>query len=218
MIIIKNQINFIGKDNSIKGVLKKLRSEKSAIDFSKIIPMDEDKDDLSLDYYMNLCCNIYIEQHPEKKQDLIKTFEFVGITRQVPYKFKLLEKKELCSARSKYQTSMLIKDAENFINKIKSKAIFNGYMVRDALWGTGSGAYNPQVRKNSIEFTTFDKAPVLLFMKLSEMCPDVKIEYTYYIDEKQTKLSLQNGSVEYLIDETDEEPILFSLISENVRI
>lgn len=218
MIIIKNQINFIGKDSSVKGVLKKLRSEKSAIDFSKIIPMDEDKDDLSLDYYMNLCCNLYIEEHPEKKQDLIKAFEFVGITRQVPYKFKLLEKKELCSARSKYQTSKLIKDADYFVSKIKSKAIFNGYMVRDALWGTGSGAYKPQVEKNSIEFTTFDKAPVLLFLKLSQMYPDLKIEYTYYIDEKQTKLSLQNGKATYLVDETDEEPILFSLISENVRI
>ena len=113
---------------------------------------------------------------------------------------------------------MLIKDAENFINKIKIKAIFNGYMVRDALWGTGSGAYNPQVKKNTIEFTTFDKAPVLLFMKLSQMYPDVKIEYTYYIDDKQTKLCIEDGNVKYLIDETEDEPILFSLISENVMI
>lgn len=218
MIIIKNQIKFIGKEDSVKGALKKMRSEKSTVDFSKIIPMDDDKDDLTFDYYMNLCCNLYIEQHPENKQNLTKTFEFVGITRQVPYKFKLLEKKELCSARSNYQTSQLLKDAEYFVSKVKSKAIFNGYMIRDALWGTGSGAYKPNVNKNLVEFITFDKTPVLLFMKLSEMYPDLKLEYTYYIDEKKTKLMVQNGHVEYLIDETEKEPLLFSLISENVRI
>ncbi len=217
---IKNRICFVGNPQDIKNVLNFMRSEKSIIDFSKIEPMGKENEKVALDDYMNLCINVYMEKHPQEREKIHKAVEFVGTTREIPYEFKLLDKKDLCSAKAKYQTSKLEDDAIKFINEIKSKAIFNGYIIRDTFWGVGCGAYMPKVKENCIEFITFDKAPIKLFEKLSQKYSNIRIDYTYKIDntDKITELTIKNGKVYVIKDSKIEEPNIYKLISEYIAI
>ena len=89
-------------------------------------------------------------------------------------------------------------------------------MIRDAIWGTGSGPKDAIVKhKDTLVFETYNKAPILLFMELSKRYSNILIEYTYYIDEKVTRLYIKNGEVQYDYDENknyhEESP--FTLIN-----
>lgn len=218
--IIKNKIYLYGSFDDVQNLKKEIRSDKSQIDFNKIEPMEKDVDDLPLDDYINLCLNIYIKNNKQIREKLISTFEFVGITRMYPYKFVELTMEDISKIKQKYSIREMQKDTKTFIEKIKSKSIFNGYMVRDALWGTGSGAFDVKVKDNSLEFTTFSKAPLKLFLKISKMYPKIIIDYTYQIDKRITKLKIADGSITKILDENENyiEPVLFNLISKEVLI
>lgn len=214
--IIENKITLLGDFDTIQEILKRIKSNESEVDFYKIKPMDKDLNDLVLDDYMNLCLNAYIQKNPENKEELINTFRFVGKTREKPYEFKVLSDVELNSAKSKYQTKKLLADAKFFIERIKDKSIFNGYMIRDAYWGTGSGAVNARVRDNRIEFITYDKAPIKLFTDISKIYPNIKINYCYHINGNTIDLCIKDGNID--TKDNYEEPTLFSLITKNVKI
>lgn len=218
-IIIKNNVSFLGNFDDVQEVLKKISSGESQLDFNKIEPMGKDLDDLALDDYMNLCLNVYANKK-ENKEELFNMFEFIGRTRRIPYEFHELSKEQLNSAKANYQTRKISKDTESFLDRVKNKSIFNGYMIRDALWGTGSGAMNAKKKDNRIEFITYDKAPITLFIKLSKQYPNIKIDYTYSINDKVTKVRIENGKAEFLVDENKDykEPVLYTLITKNVCI
>lgn len=218
--IIKNSVTLLGDFDTIQEILKRIRSNKSQVDFDKIKPMDKDGNDLEMNDYINLCLNVYIQASKDNKENLISTFKFVGNTRKYPYEFKVLSEKDLNSLKSKNQTTKLVEDAEYFINKIRDKSIFNGYMIRDIFWGTGSSAVNATVKENKFEFITYDKAPVKLFMELSSLYPNIKIEYCYNINGNYTKLYIKDGEVEVIQDRNKdyEEPNLYNLITDNLMI
>lgn len=218
--IIKNTVALLGNFDSVQEIRRKINTEKSQIDFNGIKPMERDSSDILFDDYMNLCLNVYLKKNKENYDDLVSTFEFVGKTLEVPYEFRVLEDKELNSAKSKYQVKKLMEDAKKVVSKIEDKSIFNGYMKRDTFWGTGSGAYMPKVKDNKLEFLTFDKAPIALMVELSMQYPDIKIDYNYTIDGRITKMYIKQGYTNVVVDNNKdyEEPILYKLITENVKI
>lgn len=218
--IIKNKVMIFGTFDEVISIKKDLRSEKSQIDFNKIEPMEEDVDDLELNDYMNLCLNIYINNNKDLREKLISTFKFVGKTRMYPYEFTELTADEISNVKEKYKIRKMQSDTKIFLEKIKSKSIFNGYMIRDALWGTGSNPVDVKVNENTLTFTTFDKPPVKVFEKLSKKYPEVKIDYTYQIGQRNTKLRIIDGKITTIENQNTsfKEPVLFNLISENVFI
>lgn len=218
--IIKNKVMIFGTFDEVISIKKDLRSEKSQIDFNKIEPMEEDVDDLELNDYMNLCLNIYINNNKDLREKLISTFKFVGKTRMYPYEFTELTADEISNVKEKYKIRKMQSDTKLFLEKIKSKSIFNGYMIRDALWGTGSNPVDVKVNENTLTFTTFDKPPVKVFEKLSKKYPEVKIDYTYQIGQRYTRLKIKDGNITIIENQNTsfKEPRLFDLISENVFI
>ena len=218
--IIKNKVMIFGTFDEVISIKKDLRSEKSQIDFNKIEPMEEDVDDLELNDYMNLCLNIYINNNKDLREKLISTFKFVGKTRMYPYEFTVLTADEISNVKEKYKIRKMQSDTKLFLEKIKSKSIFNGYMIRDALWGTGSNPVDVKVNENTLTFTTFDKPPVKVFEKLSKKYPEVKIDYTYQIGQRYTRLKIKDGNITIIENQNTsfKEPRLFDLISENVFI
>lgn len=218
--IIKNKVMIFGTFDEVISIKKDLRSEKSQIDFNKIEPMEEDVDDLELNDYMNLCLNIYINNNKDLREKLISTFKFVGKTRMYPYEFTELTADEISNVKEKYKIRKMQSDTKLFLEKIKSKSIFNGYMIRDALWGTGSNPVDVKVNENTLTFTTFDKPPIKVFEKLSKKYPEVKIDYTYQIGQRYTRLKIKDGNITIIENQNTsfKEPRLFDLISENVFI
>ena len=218
--IIKNKVMIFGTFDEVISIKKDLRSEKSQIDFNKIEPMEEDVDDLELNDYMNLCLNIYINNNKDLREKLISTFKFVGKTRMYPYEFTELTADEISNVKEKYKIRKMQSDTKLFLEKIKSKSIFNGYMIRDALWGTGSNPVDVKVNENTLTFTTFDKPPVKVFEKLYKKYPEVKIDYTYQIGQRYTRLKIKDGNITIIENQNTsfKEPRLFDLISENVFI
>ena len=218
--IIKNKVMIFGTFDEVISIKKDLRSEKSQIDFNKIEPMEEDVDDLELNDYLNLCLNIYINNNKDLREKLISTFKFVGKTRMYPYEFTELTADEISNVKEKYKIRKMQSDTKLFLEKIKSKSIFNGYMIRDALWGTGSNPFDIRINENTFTFKTFDKAPIKVFEKLSKKYPKVKIDYTYQIGQRNTKLRIIDGKITTIENQNTsfKEPRLFDLISENVFI
>ena len=220
--IIKNKVALFGNADLVDSIVKGLKNERGQIDFNKIEPMNEDSDDIAIDEYTNLCMNVYLRTNAgteEEAEKIINMFEFISTTRNEPDTFKVLTDVQINSARSHVKSEQLIKDIEKIIERIKSKAIFNGYLIRDALWGTGSGPKDSYVKHgNTLVFDTYNQAPILLFKKLSEKYSDIRIEYTYYIDGKVTRAYIKNGDVKFDYDENKEyhEDSPFSLITEYV--
>ncbi len=219
--IINNKVSFFGDFDDVQDIIKKINGEESQLDFNKIEPMEKDYDDLALDQYMNLCLNIYLKNQKEYDRDkLINTFKFVGRTRRKPYEFRVLTDEQINSAKVKYQTKKIEEDTKFFIERIKNKSIFNSYIIRETLWGTGTEPICVKLKDNRLEFKTYDKVPLKIFQKISKICNKVKINYCYEIKGKVTKLNIINGKIRYVIDENQEynEPNIFSLISQNVAI
>lgn len=220
--IIKNKVAFFGNADVIDGIIKRMMNERGLIDFTKIEPMNDDNDDIAIDEYTNLCMNVYLRTNAsteEEAEKLIEMFEFISTTRKEPGTFKVLTNSEINSARSRIKSEQLMKDMNLIIERIKSKAIFNGYLVREAIWGSGSGPKDPRIKHgNTLVFETYNQAPILLFKKLSEKYDGIKVEYTYYIDGKVTRAYIKDGIVSFDYDENKEyhEDNPFSLISKYV--
>lgn len=178
--IIKNKVTLEGDSDTVKSIIKKLKGE-NIIDFNKIKPMTERDDDLILDDYMNFCLNVYLQNNQDDREKLINTLKFVGRTRKVPYEFHIVSEDKLNNIKDDNTIKEIIKEANKFIDKVKCKSIFNGYIIRENLWGTGSGAAECRINNNVLEFITYDKVPIIVFKELSLEYPDVEINYFYKV-------------------------------------
>lgn len=216
--VIKNLVQLEGTMEDVDKVVKELGSKKCLFDFNNIIPVNKDKEDVEMDDYINACLNVYMHEKQIDPEKFNKTCTFVGKTREVPYEFKILTQSEINSVKSKNKTEKLIKDAESFLNKVRSKSIFNGYMIREATWGTGSGPKNVKVKGNQIEFETYDLPPVKVIEKLAIKYPNVKVHYCYAVGKIVNKISLKGENKKVVIKNEIPKAIPYSLITENVSL
>ena len=216
--IIKNLVQLEGTMEEVDNVVKELGSKKSLFDFNNIIPVNKDKEDVDMDDYINACLNVYMHKKQINPEKFNRTCSFVGITREVPYEFKILTQNELNSFKSKNKIDKMIEDAESFLNKVKSKSIFNGYMIREATWGTGSGPKNVKIKGNQIEFETYDLPPVKVIENLAIKYPNVKVHYSYAVGKVVNKVSLKGDHQKVVIKNEIPKVVTYSLITENVSL
>ena len=217
-IIIKNVLQLEGIVEDVDKVVKEIRGGKTLFDFNKVEPLDKDNDDLDMNDYMCACLNVYMEESNVNREQFIKMCTFVGTTRETPYKFTVLTPKQLNSVKSKIKKEKIIKDAKSFLDRVRSKAIFNGYMIREAAWGTGSNAMNVKVKGNRIEFDTYDLAPIRLIEKIAMKYPNIRFIYRYICDNKVNELSIKNDEIRVLIYNETDDIRTFDLITQNVSI
>lgn len=218
--IIKNNVKFLGEKDDVKSVIKSLKSKKSLVDFNKIVPVDKIGKDFVMDDYLNACINLYmIEQNIlSDDEDFVQTMKFIGNCMEVPYTFKVIDMDSLKRFTKKYTYSKMIGDAYYFISKVKNKEFFNNYMMRTSFWGTGSGAKNPIVHGNSIEFETSDKPAIKVFTELSKKYPNIAISYSYEVNGQDNEILIQNGNFKVIKESNYKEEHACSLIKENCKI
>lgn len=216
--VIKNLVQLVGTMEDVDRVVKELGSKKSLFDFNNIISINKDKEDVDMDDYINACLNVYMHEKQINPEKFNRTCTFVGRTREVPYEFKLLTPKELNSVKSKNKTEKMIRDAESVLNKVKSKSIFNGYMIREATWGTGSGAKNVKIRGNQIEFETYDLPPVKVIEKLAAKYPNISVVYSYSVGKAVNKISIKGDNKKVIIKNEIPEVRTYGLITNNVLL
>lgn len=216
--IIENLVQLEGTIEEVEKVVKELGSEKSLFDFNKILPINKDIDDVEMDDYINACLNVYMHKKQLNPAQFNKTCTFVGRTREVPYEFKLLTDEQLNSVKSKNKTEKMIKDAESFLNRVRSKSIFNGYMIREAIWGTGSGATNVSIRGNQIRFVTYDLPAIKVIEKLAAKYPNVRFIYSYAVDKVVNRISIKGNRRKEIIKNAIPEVRTYSLITNNVSL
>lgn len=189
--IIENRVSLKGDDDTVKSILKMLKGKENVIDFNKIKPMEEKDDDLILDDKMNICLNIYLQDYKGDRDNLINALKFIGRTRKVPFEFYEISEEKLSNIRDNNIISEMINEANRFLDKVKNKSIFNGYIIRETWWGTGSGAANAKVNGNVLEFTTYDKAPLKVFEELSILYPCIEIDYYYKVGDLEKRKSIK---------------------------
>ncbi|MBO5477800.1 MAG: hypothetical protein J6A15_08625 [Clostridia bacterium] len=216
--VIKNLLQFEGVAEEVDSILKELKSDKSLFDFNKIEAIDKDKNDVEMNDYINACLNVYMHEKQADKERFIKTCTFVGRTREVPYEFKILTPEQLNSVKSKNKTEKMLKDAESFLDKVRSKSIFNGYMVREAAWGTGSGAANIKIKGNQINFETYDLPPVKVIEKLAAKNPNIRIIYAYAMGKFVNRISIKGEYKKDIIKNSIPVVATYSLITQNVSL
>lgn len=222
MVKIKNIIKIYGDADKICEVKRKLKSKLNKVDFNKIIPMRKDIDDLPMNDYVCNCLNLYLGYVVrDKKDSYIKAFTFVGHTREIPYNFRLMDNEEyheILETTERHELIKMLTYARDYIEKVKSKFIFNGYLERIYQWDTGCGATGVKIGKSTIEFTTYYSAPVKVIKKLAKMYPELKFEYTFESNGKENLIILQGDSVEIKIKNEIEDKFGFNLIMQNVSI
>lgn len=216
--IIKNEIRILGNLDNVERVMKKLKDKNTKFSFNKIIPIEPIQDDDDMDEYICACINLYMKNNKVNYENFIKTFKFVGITRRHPYNFQLLDDEMLNSYKKIYKTKKMIDDAERFIKKVKSRAIFNGSLVRDTSWGTVSEPINLRVADNRYEFEVFYNAPIKVVQQLALSNPDVTILYTYVSNKKVNVISFKVERMGYEIKTELDEIDLIEEIKRNVVI
>lgn len=216
--VIKNLVQLVGTMEDVDKVVKELGSKKNALDFSKIVPIDKDIDDVDMDEYINACLNVYMQEKQVDPAKFNKTCTFVGHTREVPYEFRILTQSQLNSVKAQYQTKKMIKDAESFLNRIESKAIFNGYMIREVMWGTGSGAANVKIKGNQISFDTYDLPAITVIEKLAKKYSNVKFIYTYAVDNVVNRISFKGEYKKEEIKNAIPEVRTYGLITKRVTL
>ncbi len=180
--------------------------------------MEKIKDDDPMDEYMCACINLYMKNNKINDESFIKTCRFVGITRKNPYNFQLLDDEILSKYKKKYKTKKMIEDAESFLNKVKTKSIFNGALIRDTTWGALSEPINLRVRGNRYEFDTYYKVPFKIVQQLALSNPDVTFLYTFIEGNKVNKVSFKESRVRYEIKTELDEVNFIDEIRRNVCI
>lgn len=225
--IIKNNLEITGFVEDVEEVIDYLKTENGDMDFNKIIPLIKDKDDIQMDDYINAALNVYMENNSQlNKENFISTMKFVGLTREVPYNFRELTQDEINIFKTKYKSSNMLAIAEEFINQVSRKAIFNGYMIREGNWGTGTQPINVKFHDNRIDFVTYGSPAEKVISVLSEKFPNVKFIYTYVYEVKKDNKKKEIGNKVIFKDgerkekETSDFKVLdtFKLISQNVTI
>lgn len=216
--IIKNRIEILGTYDNVQGVIKKLKDGENKFSFNRIIPIEQVKDDDDMDEYICACINLYMRNNKITDGRFINTCKFIGITRRHSYNFQLLDDDIVNKYKKKYKTKKMIEDAQSFLNKIKSKAILNGALIRDASWGTVSEPVNLKVTNNRFEFDTYFNAPLKVVKQLALSNPDVTISYTYVTGKKVNKISLKGERMGYEIKTEVDEVNVIDEIKQNVFI
>lgn len=214
--VIKNKIVVLGKDNEIQKVMEGLK--RNNLDFNKILPVGDLSNDIEMDDYMCVCLNLYMEKYAEDKKTFYDACLFVGRTRNVPYNFNAMERKKICTIKSNNKIKSMLKDAKLYLEKVKDKSIYNGYIIRDTFWGTGSNAVNIVFAKNSITFNTYYTAPLKVIAEISRKNPNAIIQYSFKNGNKENEYIYQNGECNVLKDENAGMPDSFGLISLHSRI
>ncbi len=214
--IIKNKIVVLGKDNEIQRVMGDLK--RNNLDFNKILPAGQLNSDIEMNDYMCVCLNLYMDKYVTDKKGFYDTCLFVSRTRNIPYNFNAMERKKICTIKSNNKIKSMIKDAKLYLEKVRDKSIYNGYIIRDTFWGTGSNAVNIKFAKNSITFNTYYTAPLKVIAEISRKNPSVIIQYSFKNGNKENEYTYINGECNVLKDENAGMPDSFKLISLHSKI
>ena len=180
-IFVENVVELTGNKDYVDEALAALKDDKGKVDFSRIIPIYKDKKDLPMDRKMNDALNVWLDKHKDEidKDEYIRAIKFTGRTREKAYEFKELSNDELNAIKSSNKVDELLNKAEDFINKIKEKILFNGFFARVGAWGTCSQPIDQKVNGCRITFYSVNTPALKVFEKLSTMFPNIKVVYTY---------------------------------------
>ena len=220
-IIIKNKINVFGNYEGTNLVVNKIKDEKGKFSFDRIIPMEQIRDDDEMNDYICACINLYMINNNINDEKFIDTCKFVGITRKNPYNFQILDNDKINEYKKKYKTKKMMSDAEFFLDKIRSRIIFNGTIMRDVKWGTISGPSNLKIKNNIFEFDTFYTPPSKVIHELFQLVlsnPRVSISYICVSGEKVNNILLSNGKIEYKVKTELDNVNIKDVIKRNVFI
>lgn len=219
--IIKNKIDVFGDYEGTNQIVKKIKDEKGKFSFDRIIPMENIRDDDEMNDYICACINLYMINNNINDEKFINTCKFVGITRKNPYNFQILDNDKINEYKKKYKTKKMMSDAEFFLDKIRSRIIFNGTIMRDVKWGTISGPSNLKVKNNIFEFDTFYTPPSKVIHELFQLVlsnPRVSISYICVSGEKVNNILLSNGKIEYKVKTELDNVNIKDVIKRNVFI
>lgn len=219
--IIKNKIDVFGDYEGTNQIVKKIKDEKGKFSFDRIIPMEQIRDDDEMNDYICACINLYMINNNINDKKFIDTCKFVGITRKNPYNFQILDNDKINEYKKKYKTKKMMSDAEFFLDKIRSRIIFNGTIMRDVKWGTISGPSNLKVKNNIFEFDTFYTPPSKVIHELFQLVlsnPRVSISYICVSGEKVNNILLSNGKIEYKVKTELDNVNIKDVIKRNVFI
>ena len=219
--IIKNKIDVFGDYEGTNQIVKKIKDEKGKFSFDRIIPMEQIRDDDEMNDYICACINLYMINNNINDEKFINTCKFVGITRKNPYNFQILDNDKINEYKKKYKTKKMMSDAEFFLDKIRSRIIFNGTIMRDVKWGTISGPSNLKVKNNIFEFDTFYTPPSKVIHELFQLVlsnPRVSISYICVSGEKVNNILLSNGKIEYKVKTELDNVNIKDVIKRNVFI
>lgn len=219
--IIKNRIDVFGDYEGTNQIVKKIKDEKGKFSFDRIIPMENIRDDDEMNDYICACINLYMINNNINDKKFIDTCKFVGITRKNPYNFQILDNDKINEYKKKYKTKKMMSDAEFFLDKIRSRIIFNGTIMRDVKWGTISGPSNLKVKNNIFEFDTFYTPPSKVIHELFQLVlsnPRVSISYICVSGEKVNNILLSNGKIEYKVKTELDNVNIKDVIKRNVFI
>lgn len=219
--IIKNRIDVFGDYEGTNQIVKKIKDEKGKFSFDRIIPMEQIRDDDEMNDYICACINLYMINNNINDEKFINTCKFVGITRKNPYNFQILDNDKINEYKKKYKTKKMMSDAEFFLDKIRSRIIFNGTIMRDVKWGTISGSSNLKVKNNIFEFDTFYTPPSKVIHELFQLVlsnPRVSISYICVSGEKVNNILLSNGKIEYKVKTELDNVNIKDVIKRNVFI
>lgn len=219
--IIKNRIDVFGDYEGTNQIVKKIKDEKGKFSFDRIIPMEQIRDDDEMNDYICACINLYMINNNINDEKFIDTCKFVGITRKNPYNFQILDNDKINEYKKKYKTKKMMSDAEFFLDKIRSRIIFNGTIMRDVKWGTISGPSNLKIKNNIFEFDTFYTPPSKVIHELFQLVlsnPRVSISYICVSGEKVNNILLSNGKIEYKVKTELDNVNIKDVIKRNVFI
>ena len=150
---VSNEVSFTGKVSRINKLLDFVKSENSNFDFNEISPMPKELDNTQAPVKI-------ISQKEYDKQE------------------KRLAKGELTENEQKWGISRGL--TEELSNKyVKEFGANNWYDWHIANWGTKWTASGAIVRDQSVFFETAWSTPSNLFLKLSELFPDVQISVRF---------------------------------------
>lgn len=226
--IVNNIVELTGNKEDVDEAVMALLNDEGYVDFSKLVPVDKDEDDIQMDDYYNAALNVWLEKDKEiDRQDYISSMEFVGLTRERVYTFTELTDTQINVFKTKYKVGKMLNDANKFIDCVKKKSIFNGFFAREGAWGTGTQPIKQVIKGNRIEFLTLNTPALKVFKALAMKFPNIKIYYTYvYENENASKnlrkeynqVTYKNREEKVIKQESKDEINTFKLIKDNVTM
>ena len=189
--IVNNIVELTGNKEDVDEAVMALLNDEGYVDFSKLVPVDKDEDDIQMDDYYNAALNVWLEKDKEiDRQDYISSMEFVGLTRERVYTFTELTDTQINVFKTKYKVGKMLNDANKFIDCVKKKSIFNGFFAREGAWGTGTQPIKQVIKGNRIEFLTLNTPALKVFKALAMKFSNIKIYYTYVYENENASKNL----------------------------